>query len=84
MILIEKWAKNIKAIEFGGSFIESIAKKYKASEVTGDRLADIAVKLGFDIKESTGDHYHDICIALGDGTPLNGSYLERIVKLTTP
>lgn len=83
--LIEKWANNIQVTEpVNGSWIEAIAKKYKAPEVTGDRLADIAIKLGVDLNSSTGDHYHDICIALGNNNPLNGSYLARIVQITTP
>ena len=85
MILIEQWANNIQVTEpVNGSWIEAIAQGYEAEEFTGDRLADIAVKLGVDLNISTGDHYHDICIALKNGTPLNGSYLERIVQLTTP
>jgi hypothetical protein len=85
MILIEQWANNINVNEpLNGSWIEAIAQEYKAEEVTGDRLADIAIKLGVRLDRSTGDHYHDICIALGKSNPLNGSYLERIVQLTTP
>ncbi len=85
MILIEQWANNINVNEpLNGSWIEAIAQEYKAPEVTGDRLADIAIKLGVDLNTSTGDHYHDICIKLGNNKPLNGSYLERIVQLTTP
>ena len=83
--LIEQWANNIEVTEpVNGSWIEAIAQGYEAEEVTGDRLADIAVKLGVDLDSSTGDHYHDICIELGNNNPLSGSYLERIVQLTTP
>jgi hypothetical protein len=83
--LIEQWANNIEVTEpIYGSWIEAIAQKYGAQEVTGDRLADIAIKLGVKLNSSTGDHYHDICIELGNNNPLNGSYLERIVQLTTP
>lgn len=85
MILIEQWANNIQVTKpVNGSWIEAIAQKYKAPEVTGDRLADIAIKLGVNLNNSTGDHYHDISFVLGSNTVLNGSYLERIVQLTTP
>jgi hypothetical protein len=81
--LIEQWAINIGATEpIGGSWIEAIAQQYEAPEVHGDRLADIAAVLGAIIQY--GDHYQSIAEKLGDETPLNGSYLERIVQLTTP
>jgi hypothetical protein len=81
--LIEQWANNIDVFKpVDGSWIEGIAQKYGAPYKTGDRLADIAAKLNATPKY--GDIYHDIAAKLGDGTPLNGSYLERIVQLTTP
>jgi hypothetical protein len=83
--LIEQWANNIGETQpIQGSWIEAIAQKYGAPPKYGDRLADIAAKLGVDIIMSKGDHYQDIADKLGNGTPLNGSYLDRIVQLTTP
>lgn len=85
MILIEQWAVNIGVTQpKGGSWIEAIAIKYGAPAKYGDRLMDIYAKISGASKSKYGDHYQDIAAALGDDTPLNGSYLERIVQLTTP
>jgi hypothetical protein len=45
---------------------------------------DIYSKLSGADESKYRDHYQDIAAALGNETPLNGSYLERIVQLTTP
>lgn len=83
MILIEQWAINIGATQpIAGSWLHAIAKRYGANTTKGDLLSNIAAILKATPKY--GDIYHDIADKLGDGTPLNGSYLERIVQLTTP
>jgi hypothetical protein len=83
--LIEQWANNIDVFKpVDGSWIEGIAQKYGATPKYGDRLLDIYSKLSGDDHSKYGDHYQDIAAKLGDDTPLNGSYLERIVQLTTP
>lgn len=81
--LIEQWAVNIGVTQpEGGSFLNAIALKIGANTTKGDLLSNIATALGASNKD--GDLYHSIAAALGDGKPLNGSYLERIVQLTTP
>jgi hypothetical protein len=81
--LIEQWANNIDVFKpVNGSWIEGIALKYGANTTKGDLLSNIATKLGATNKN--GDLYHSIALKLGNGKPLNGSYLERIVQLTTP
>ena len=83
--LIEQWANNIGVTQpEGGSWIEAIAIKYGAPAKYGDRLMDIYSAIAGDENVKYGDLYHDIAAVLGDGHPLNGSYLERIVQLTTP
>jgi len=84
--LIEQWANNIDVFKpVDGSWIEGIAQKYGAPYKTGDRLADIAAKLGVDLTKSTGDHYQDIALKLKSTAQSHqGSWLSTIVKLTTP
>ena len=85
--LIEQWALNIGVTEpIAGSWIEAIAYYYTNSTKSkfGDKLMDIYNSISGSKKSKYGDHYQDIAAALGDYTPLNGSYLERIVQLTTP
>lgn len=84
MTLLQQWANNIGATSpINGSWIEAIAQAYQAPKKTGDRLADIAIKLRVDINNSTGDYYQDIAYRLRAGSkPFNGSWLGRIVKLT--
>ena len=84
--LIEQWANNIGETQpIQGSWIETIATKYGAEYRTGDRLADIAVKLGVDLRTSKGDHYQDIALKLKSTAQSHqGSWLSTIVKLTTP
>lgn len=84
MTLIQQWANNIGVTKpINGSWIEAIAQGYGATKNTGDRLADIAIKLKIDINNSTGNYYQDIALKLSKGVkPLNGSWLARIVELT--
>ena len=84
--LIEQWAVNIGANQpIEGSWIEAIAKKYEAPKLTGDRLADIASKLGVDLRLSSGDHYQDIAKKLNSrAAAYEGSWLGSIVRITTP
>ena len=84
--LIEQWANNIGETQpIQGSWIEAIATKYGAAYRTGDRLADIAAKLGVDLRTSKGDHYQDIALKLDSrARPYQGSWLATIVLLTTP
>ena len=85
--LIEQWANNLglTKVEYG-SWIDTIAYYYTQSidSKFGDKLMDIFNSISSASKSNYGDHYQDIASALGDETPLNGSYLERIVQLTTP
>ena len=87
MSLIEQWANNLDVIgTLNGSWIEAIAvKKYNLNLKSENTLYSIAKKIG--ISSDTGDYYHDIAIKLSNDEniePKNGSYLERIVDLTTP
>jgi hypothetical protein len=85
MSLIEQWANNLGKTETeNGSWIRTIAKYYAVSPNSVNMVKDIAIALGFDINESKGNYYQDIAETLGNETPLNGSYLARIVELTTP
>lgn len=85
MILIEQWAINIGVTQpYQGSWIEAIAKRYGAPAKFGDRLMDIYNAISGGEVSKYGDLYQDIAASLGDEKPLNGSYLERIVQLTTP
>lgn len=85
--LIEQWANNLglPKIEYG-SWIDTIAYYYTNSldSKFGDKLMDIYNAISGGEVSKYGDLYQDIAASLGDEKPLNGSYLERIVKLTTP
>jgi hypothetical protein len=83
--LLEKWANNIGVTKnLHGSWIESIAVKYKAAAKTGNRLLDIASVIG--ASKSNPDLYQSIAQKLGGNRikTINGSWLATIVKLTTP
>jgi hypothetical protein len=86
MSLIEQWANNLDVTEpVNGSWIEAIRKRMNALQNTYNTIFAIGKKIG--ITSDTGDYYHDIAIKLSNDEnvrPLNGSYLERIVDLTTP
>jgi hypothetical protein len=85
MSLIQQWANNIGAIEpVNGSWIEAIVNSYSARLVSNNFLLDIALTLG--VKDTNGDLYQSIAIGISNNqniTPLNGSWLERIVQLTS-
>jgi hypothetical protein len=84
MSLIEQWANNLGKTETeNGSWIRTIAKYYAVSPNSVNMVKDIAIVLGFDINKSKGNYYQDIAETLGNETPLNGSYLARIVEITT-
>lgn len=85
MSLIEQWANNIGASKpVNDSWIEAIAKSYAVTWVSGNILLDIALKLR--ANDLNGNLYQSIAIKLSNNQgiqPLNGSYLERIVELTS-
>jgi hypothetical protein len=85
MSLIEQWANNIGAIEpVNGSWLIAIASSYNARLVNSNLLLDIAIKLN--ATDRNGDLYQSIAIQISKNqniTPLNGSWLERIVQLTS-
>ena len=83
MSLIEQWANNIGETEtINGSWIQSIAKAYNADIKSNNILLDIAIKL--QVRNTEGDLYQQISLALGGTQPLNGSWIERIVQKTRP
>lgn len=83
MSLIEQWANNLGETEtINGSWIQSIAKAYKADIKSNNILLDIAIKL--QVRNTEGDLYQEISLALGGREPLNGSWIERIVQKTRP
>jgi len=85
MSLIEQWANNIGATEpVNGSWIKAIASSYNAILVNDNILLDIAIKLR--TSDTNGDLYQSIAIKISNNQniePLNGSWLERIVQLTS-
>jgi hypothetical protein len=85
MSLIEQWANNVGAIEpVNGSWLIAIASSYNARLVNNNLLLDIAIKLK--ASDRNGDLYQSIAIQISKNqniTPLNGSWLERIVQLTS-
>ena len=85
MSLIEQWANNIGVTRTdNGSWIQAIAKSYAVTLVSGNILLDIALKLR--ANDLNGNLYQSIAIKLSNNQgiqPLNGSYLERIVELTS-
>jgi len=87
MSLIEQWANNIGVTEpVNGSWIEAIAISYESQLIYDNTLLSIKLDLAGE-GVNTGNLYHDIAIALSNNENVklkNGSYLERIVDLTTP
>ena len=86
MSLIEQWANNLGATEpINGSWINAIANEYGATNTNNNTLLDIAIQLG--ASNVNGNLYQSIAIKLTnkvDMTPINGSYLARIVETTIP
>ncbi len=85
MSLIEQWANNVGAVRItNGSWIDAIARAYDVIQVNDNILLDIAIKLRSN--NLNGNLYQSIAIKLSNNQgiqPLNGSYLERIVELTS-
>lgn len=85
MSLIEQWANNIGVTRTdNGSWIQAIATSYEVRFPNDNTLLDIALKLR--ANDVNGNLYQSIAIKLSNNQgiqPLNGSYLERIVELTS-
>lgn len=85
MSLIEQWANNIGVTRTdNGSWIQAIATSYEVRFPNDNTLLDIALKLR--ANNVNGNLYQSIAIKLSNNQgiqPLNGSYLERIVELTS-
>jgi hypothetical protein len=85
MSLIEQWANNIGVRQAdNGSWLRAIARSYDARLVSDNLLLDIALKL--DVEDIDGNLDQSIAIQISKNqniTPLNGSWLARIVELTT-
>lgn len=85
MSLIEQWANNIGVTRTdNGSWIQAIATSYEVRFPNDNTLLDIALKLR--ANDLNGNLYQSIAIKLSNNQgiqPLNGSYLERIVELTS-
>jgi len=85
MSLIEQWANNVGAVRItNGSWIDAIARAYDVIQANDNILLDIAIKLR--ANNLNGNLYQSIAIKLANNQgiqPLNGSYLERIVELTS-
>lgn len=85
MSLIEQWANNIGVTRTdNGSWIQAIATSYEVRFPNDNTLLDIAIKLR--ANDLNGNLYQSIAIKLSNNQgiqPLNGSYLERIVELTS-
>lgn len=86
MSLIQQWANNVGANNTkNGSWILAIANVIGADIDNSNILESIRAKYGE--SQNTGDTYRDIAINISSNKnvkPLNGSYLARIVELTTP
>lgn len=84
MTLIQQWANNIGVTNpINGSWIESIARAYNVTLTNNNILLDIAIRLKADTTRA--NLYQAIAIKLSNNaniTPLNGSWLARIVELT--
>lgn len=84
MSLIQDWANNIGATQpVNGSWINAIAQTYNAIQVNDNILLDIAIKLR--ANDLNGNLYQSIAIKISKNvnvSPLNGSWLARIVELT--
>ena len=85
MSLIQDWANNIGVTEpLNGSWINAIARKYLVVQANDNILLDIALKLR--ANNLNGNLYQSIAIKLANNQgiqPLNGSWLARIVELTS-
>lgn len=85
MSLIEQWANNIGVTRTeNGSWIQAIATSYEVILPSDNTLLDITLKLR--ANDLNGNLYQSIAIQLSRNQniqPLNGSYLERIVELTS-
>lgn len=85
MSLIEQWANNVGAVRItNGSWIDAIARAYDVIQANDNILLDIALKLR--ANNLNGNLYQSIAIKLANNQgiqPLNGSWLARIVELTS-
>jgi hypothetical protein len=85
MSLIEQWANNVGAVRItNGSWIDAIARAYDVIQANDNILLDIAIKLR--ANNLNGNLYQSIAIKLANNQgiqPLNGSWLARIVELTS-
>ncbi len=85
MSLIQQWANNIGATEpFKGSWMSAIANSYGVTPANDNLLLDISIKLR--AANLNGNLYQSIAIKLANNQgvqPLNGSWLARIVQLTS-
>jgi len=85
MSLIEQWANNVGAVRItNGSWIDAIARAYDVIQANDNILLDIAIKLR--AQNTNGNLYQSIAIKLANNQgiqPLNGSWLARIVELTS-
>ena len=85
MSLIEQWANNVGAVRItNGSWMDAIARAYNVIQVNDNILLDIAIKLR--ALDTNGNLYQSIAIQISKNQniePLNGSWLERIVQLTS-
>ena len=85
MSLIEQWANNVGAVRItNGSWMDAIAKRLNVIQANDNILLDIALKLR--ANDLNGNLYQSIAIKLANNQgiqPLNGSWLARIVELTS-
>ena len=85
MSLIEQWANNVGAVRItNGTWIDAIARAYDVIQANDNILLDIAIKLR--ANNLNGNLYQSIAIKLANNQgiqPLNGSWLARIVELTS-
>jgi hypothetical protein len=85
MSLIEQWANNVGAVRItNGSWMDAIARAYDVIQANDNILLDIAIKLR--ANNLNGNLYQSIAIKLANNQgiqPLNGSWLARIVELTS-
>jgi hypothetical protein len=85
MSLIEQWANNVGAVRItNGSWMDAIARAYDVIQVNDNILLDIAIKLR--ASDTNGGLYQSIAFKLANNQriePLNGSWLARIVELTS-
>jgi hypothetical protein len=85
MSLIEQWANNVGAVQItNGSWMDAIARAYNVIQVNDNILLDITIKLR--ASDRNRNLYQSIAIQISKNQniePLNGSWLERIVELTS-